>query len=109
MTDEPFDLGYDYTFLCALNPSMREDWAAAWSKLIREGGELVTLIFPVSDKVGGPPFKVSPELYKELLEPVGFVHVGDGPRKLPDEECAPMREGAEWICRWKRVAAPSAL
>eukprot|EP00879_Flechtneria_rotunda_P020860 GHRR01021963.1.p1 GENE.GHRR01021963.1~~GHRR01021963.1.p1 ORF type:complete len:175 (+),score=57.83 GHRR01021963.1:248-772(+) len=29
----PFDVGYDYTFLCAMHPSMRKDWAQVRSIL----------------------------------------------------------------------------
>ena len=69
-----FDLGYDYTFLCALHPSMRKDWATAWGKHLKPGGELITLIFPVDpsrEGVEGPPWPVTPELYKDLLVPIG--------------------------------------
>lgn len=46
-----FDLGYDYTFLCALHPDMRKDWATAWAQLLRPGGYLLTLIFPVDPEM----------------------------------------------------------
>mmetsp|Transcript_1518 Transcript_1518/g.2514 ORF Transcript_1518/g.2514 Transcript_1518/m.2514 type:complete len:270 (+) Transcript_1518:18-827(+) len=68
-----FDFVYDYTFLCALDPTVRKDWATQMSKVINPGGELLTLIFPIrppDDR--GPPFAVTLELYRELLEPVGF-------------------------------------
>ena len=26
---------YDYTFMCALHPDMRGDWAAAWARYIK--------------------------------------------------------------------------
>ena len=59
-------------FLCALPPEQREDWARGWARLIATGGELVTMMFPVDpEKEGGPPYAVSPELYTELLTPVG--------------------------------------
>jgi Thiopurine S-methyltransferase (TPMT) len=59
-------------FLCALPPEQREDWARGWARLIAAGGELVTMMFPVDpEKEGGPPYAVSPDLYTELLTPVG--------------------------------------
>ena len=67
-----FSLVYDYTFLCALDPSIREQWARKMADLVAPGGLLVTLVFPICEKEGGPPFKVSLELYRQLLEPVGF-------------------------------------
>lgn len=33
-----FDVGYDYTFFCALHPDMRKDWAAGWARIIVPGG-----------------------------------------------------------------------
>ena len=38
--------------MCSFVPEKRPDWAEAWSKLIRPGGELITLIFPVG--LGAP-------------------------------------------------------
>jgi methyl halide transferase len=69
-----FDFIYDYTFLCALAPSVRENWAEQMSKLVTPGGELLTLIFPIkeSDDGTGPPFGVTLELVRSLLEPRGF-------------------------------------
>lgn len=96
----PFDVGYDYTFLCALHPSMRANWAAGWARLLRPGGRLVTLVFPVGkDPSQGPPWGVTPDLYRDLL--------------LKDFECEQLeavapglshtsREGREWLGVWRR-------
>lgn len=32
---------------CALHPTMRENWAAAWARHLTPGGELITLVYPV--------------------------------------------------------------
>lgn len=37
------DLIYDYTFLCALHPSMRTSWGARMAELVVPGGFLITL------------------------------------------------------------------
>ena len=51
---------------------MRKKWASKWAEVIKPGGELVTLIFPVRpEKKDGPPWHVDPELCKELLIPAG--------------------------------------
>lgn len=42
-----YDVGYDYTFLCALPPSMRNDWGKRWGQVIGKGGVLVTLMWPL--------------------------------------------------------------
>ena len=65
-------------FLCAMHPSMRQDWAAAWAGHIKPGGRLVTLMFPVNPnkpRDEGPPFPLTPELYTELLTPHGAFPV----------------------------------
>ena len=61
--DDMYDFVYDYTFLCALDPSIRKDWAAQMSNIIKPNGELLTLIFPIRDTEGGPPYSVSLELF----------------------------------------------
>ena len=42
-----FDFVYDYTFLCALHPTVRVEWAKKMAKLVKQDGELLTLIFPI--------------------------------------------------------------
>lgn len=71
--EDGFDLIYDYTFLCALDPSQRVDWAQTMRRLIKHrGGELITLIFPLGDYEGGPPHAMSKELVSRLLTAQGF-------------------------------------
>lgn len=70
---EPFDVIYDYTFLCALPPSMHPRWAARLSELLSPTGTLVCLEFPLGKdpKLGGPPHGLEHELYEQL-----FAHPG---------------------------------
>ncbi|MBA0558601.1 hypothetical protein Golob_015613 [Gossypium lobatum] len=56
-----FDLIFDYTFFCAILPEMRSAWAQQIQNFLKPDGELVTLMFPMDDHAGGPPFKVSIE------------------------------------------------
>ncbi|KDO51607.1 hypothetical protein CISIN_1g024021mg [Citrus sinensis] len=56
---ELFDLIFDYTFFCAIEPEMRAAWAQKIKDFLKPDGELITLMFPISDHVGGPPYKVS--------------------------------------------------
>lgn len=74
-SDQPkelYDFVYDYTFFCALDPSIRSNWAKQMANVIKPGGLLMTVIFPIIEKVGGPPFGVSLDAYKNVLEPAGF-------------------------------------
>jgi SAM-dependent methyltransferase len=103
-----FDFIYDYTFLCALDPSVRNYWAEQMARLVKPGGVLLTLIYPIrppDDK--GPPFSVSLELLRELLQPVGFECLELD--MLPAQLCHEGRDGSEegrgtsGIGRWKRL------
>ncbi|KAL5383092.1 hypothetical protein DPSP01_006072 [Paraphaeosphaeria sporulosa] len=51
-----FDLIYDYTFLCALHPSMRRPWANRMAELLTPGGLLICLEFPLWKDRRHPPF-----------------------------------------------------
>jgi hypothetical protein len=101
--DEPFDVIWDYTFLCAIEPQMRPRWAERVDELLAPGGELVTLIFPVvdpsdnKDPMDGPPYPMSPELVRGLLEP-RFEAFYLEPAARSHEG----REGMEWVGRWRR-------
>ena len=67
-----YDLIWDCTFLCALDPSVREQWAAQQRALLSARGTLLACVFPVCEKKGGPPYAMSVPLVRNLLEPVGF-------------------------------------
>lgn len=104
-----YDVGYDYTFGCAMHPDMRSAWAAGWARHLAKGGELVTLVFPVDptrDRMQGPPYPVTPELYTELLTAVGFENVHLEP--VPHELSHPARAGREWLGRWRAPGPPAA-
>ncbi|KAI8465047.1 MAG: S-adenosyl-L-methionine-dependent methyltransferase [Monoraphidium minutum] len=99
----PYDFGWDYTFLCALHPSMRKGWAAAWARHLRPGGQLLTMVYPVDssrDANTGPPWPVTPELYKELLLSAGFELIELAP--IPQNQSHAKRVGREWLGRWQR-------
>lgn len=100
----PFDLVWDYTFLCAINPERRSAWAKQMSTVLRPGGELLTLIFPVTgfepdaSNVGvGPPYPLSPSyverLVREHFETVSLSKV---------ESSHVERQGKEWLGRFRR-------
>lgn len=110
-----FDFVYDYTFLCALDPSIRTDWATKMSQIIKSGGELLTLIFPIIDDesyTSGPPFKVTLETYSDLLIPAGFecLELRDLPPELSHEGRDGQSKrnsnsfaGSSAVGRWRRI------
>ncbi|SMR41516.1 unnamed protein product [Zymoseptoria tritici ST99CH_1E4] len=75
--EETFDLIFDYTFLCALPPSLRPAWSARLHSLLTpKTGRLVCLEWPLHKPAseGGPPHGLTGELYGELLgKPGGEV------------------------------------
>uniref|UniRef100_A0A7S4F4J4 S-adenosyl-L-methionine-dependent methyltransferase n=1 Tax=Chrysotila carterae TaxID=13221 RepID=A0A7S4F4J4_CHRCT len=80
-----FDLIWDCTFLCALEPSVRAEWAKQQKSLLKPGGLLLTCIFPIVDKEGGPPFAMSVPLVRDLVEAEGF-ECAELKEQLPEEE-----------------------
>ena len=90
---EGFDLVYDYTFFCALEPGQRDAWAARMGRLVKPGGNLVTLMFPLDgDRAGGPPFSVSKADYLDRLEPLFAVEAVED---VPAAASHPERGGRE--------------
>lgn len=103
--------------MCALHPSLRNDWANQMANLIKSGGLLMTLIFPIwntpdedetfisnldnfhmTPSTGhtpnhGPPFRVTLQLMKDLLVPVGFIC--EELRMLPRELSHKGRDGGD--------------
>ncbi|CUA76810.1 putative thiol methyltransferase 2 [Rhizoctonia solani] len=69
--EEPFDLVYDYTFFCAIPPGLREPWGRRMAEIVKPGGYLITLMFPIDPdraRHDGPPFPVDFEAYYAVLK-----------------------------------------
>jgi len=97
--EESFDLIYDYTFFVALPPAMRPDWGKQMTKLIKRGGFLITLMFPLDPPQDyGPPYFVRPNHYEEVL--------GTKWEKIVDEVpsfSSPTHVDRERLVVWKRL------
>ncbi|KAF8559025.1 S-adenosyl-L-methionine-dependent methyltransferase [Imleria badia] len=95
-----FDLIYDYTFFVAIPPVLRSDWGKQISALLRPGGYLITLVFPLNLPVdeSGPPFFVKPEHYVDVL--------GEGWEKVLDkipENSIPRYVGRERLVVYRKL------
>lgn len=94
---ELFDLVFDYTFFCAIDPGLRLSWAKKMADIIKPDGELITLIYLVNDQESGPPYNNSVADYEKVLNPVGFRALS-----IVDNELAIRpRQGKEKLGRWK--------
>ncbi|MFN5911949.1 MAG: methyltransferase [Bacteroidota bacterium] len=63
-----YDLIIEQTLFCALDPSLRNDYAEKAAELLAEGGKLVGLLFN-REFEGGPPFGGNAEEYRQTFEP----------------------------------------
>eukprot|EP00835_Amoeboradix_gromovi_P004544 NODE_359_length_10180_cov_0.431703.p6 type:complete len:205 gc:universal NODE_359_length_10180_cov_0.431703:432-1046(+) len=92
-----YDSAFDYTFFCAIDIEMRPAWGKTYSNLIHSGGHLITLMFPLKEKVEvGPPHTVSLEEYQQAL--LDFTLV----QRISDIESFPNRVGYEELAIWRR-------
>jgi hypothetical protein len=75
----------------------------SWFKILLSNATCTsyTLVFPIGDFQGGPPFALSPTIVESLLEPAGFERVSL--TEVPHEQWA--RERPEFLYRWRRKAA----
>ena len=49
-------------FLCAMPPHMRPDWGKRMAEIIKPGGTLIALQYPLKEKAKQPPFTLSVEM-----------------------------------------------
>jgi methyl halide transferase len=98
-----FDLIWDYTFLCAIDPDQRDQWREQMQRLLAPDGTLALLIYPVAPgapRDQGPPYPLDPEEITHQLAPsFERTHLE---RVLQSH---PGRENKEWFALFKRTAA----
>ncbi|KAL2819518.1 thiol methyltransferase [Aspergillus granulosus] len=101
-----FDFIYDYTFFCALPPSMRPAWALRHTQLLAPSpqGNLVCLEFPrhKDPLQHGPPYGCPSEAYMEHLSHPGEELAYDANGRIKSD---PLREtspsGLERVAYWQ--------
>jgi SAM-dependent methyltransferase len=64
-----YDIIIEQTFFCALDPSMRADYAKKMHELLKPGGKLTGLLFEDKLNDDHPPFGGSKEEYVKYFEP----------------------------------------
>ncbi|CAG7919766.1 unnamed protein product [Penicillium olsonii] len=101
-----FDIVYDNTFFCALEPSLRPKWALRHTQLLAPSpaGNLICLEYPrhKDPQAPGPPFGSSSEAYMAHLSHPGEEIPYDAKSVVKHE---PLREpsanGLERVAFWK--------
>ena len=69
-----YDLIIEQTFLSALHPTMRKDYAKQMANLLKTGGKIVGVIFGIDLYHDHPPYGGHKDEYQELFEPYFKVH-----------------------------------
>ena len=59
----------EQTFMCALDPSLRQAYAQKMHSLLDDNGKIAGLLFGVEFEKAGPPFGGSAEEYRQLFTP----------------------------------------
>jgi SAM-dependent methyltransferase len=93
-----FDYILEYVMYCAIHPSRRIRYAHTAGRMLKSGGLLIALFFPVEDRPDGPPFGVdmteAEEQFRPLFRPVS--------REIPAASIMP-RRGREVLAIWERL------
>jgi len=72
---ENYDLIIEQTFFCAINPSLRANYAKHSSKLLNTSGKLVGLLFNDKLNIDHPPFGGSKQEYLNYFSPYYCIDV----------------------------------
>ena len=88
------------SFFVAMHHSQRSEWRTQIAAFIKQGGYLITLVFPIEPKKdGGPPWCARAEHYD--TPPAGtFEKVLD---KVPEMLAPGWSEGKPYLLVWKRI------
>lgn len=66
--NDKFDIIFEQTFFCALNPSLRKNYVNQMHHLLKPNGKIVGLLFNFELTEEGPPFGGSTAEYKSLFK-----------------------------------------
>jgi methyl halide transferase len=89
--DGTFDYVLEYMCFCAIDPRRRPDYASLVARLLKPGGLLIQLAFPLGTYEGGPPYAVVADGIVFMFERRDFTLVE---RELPADS-ALRRRGRE--------------
>ena len=98
LSEGPFDVVYERTFLCALPPPLRAQWAERVRALVRPGGRLVGFFF-FDSNLKGPPFGISSQALHALLDEHFELRCD---KAIPAEQSVPVLAARERWQVWER-------
>ena len=92
--ETPFDVAFEHTFFCAIDPEQRADWGAMMRRALRVGGRVCALAYPLGKPAenGGPPHGYRVEDLQNAL--------GDDFEKVVDEPAEKTLDRRDWEERW---------
>ncbi|MEO6872285.1 MAG: methyltransferase domain-containing protein [Chthoniobacterales bacterium] len=99
--DRKFDVVFEHTCFCAIDPARRAEYAEAIVRLVKPGGQFIAIFFPnpdLDDGEKGPPFPVSVD---ELAKTFGRCFTLE--REWVPQRTHPGREGRELMRVLKRA------
>jgi methyl halide transferase len=97
-----FDGVWEYTCFCAIAPRRRREYVEVLERILRPGGWLLAVFWPVRPGGGGPPFPMSRAGVRRLLAP-GFRIEREGPPPRP----VLRRQPHEWLVFAYRTSGPA--
>ena len=94
-----FDLIFDHTFFCAIDPSERSAFGDMVERLLGADGTLISIVYPLEKPVadGGPPWGIDAQTISGALGPT-FAPTFEGSRST----VAGRRWPHMWV-EWKRI------
>ena len=89
-----FDLVWEYTSYCAIDPARRDEYISAIREIIAPEGALLALFYPVREGTDGPPFPTTEE---EIRDRIGREFLID--TMVTPVDSLPRRQGKERLVR----------
>jgi len=92
-----FDGVWEYTCFCAIDPRRRAAYVDTMAAIIRPGGWLLAVFFPMRSYGAGPPYPVARDEVRGLFAPRFRIE-----RELTPPAPVPRRLGQEWMVFYRR-------
>ena len=92
----PYDLIFEHTFFCAIDPAFRDRYVETAAGLLRPGGKLLGVFYNIQPETG-PPFGCTREELIDRFSPCFCLKTESVPRSFPN------REGKELLMLWERL------